>query len=113
MISVGRPTEVTTEQGVSGIRVELVHALPGQVWSTSLFLPDGARAGDALVAARDWLAQIGADAGLGGLAVYGRAASADTVLRDGDRLEVLRPLSSDPKQSRRARAVLPPGAKKG
>ena len=104
---------MTTEQAVGGIRVELVHAVPGQVWSTSLFLPDGARAGDALAAARDWLSRVGADAGLGGLAVYGRAASADTVLRDGDRLEVLRPLSADPKQSRRARAVVPPGPKKG
>ena len=103
---------MTTEQAAGRIRVELVHALPGQYWSTYLVLPDGTRAGAALAAARSWLTQVGADPGLGGLAVYGRAATLDTVLRDGDRLEVLRPLSADPKQSRRDRALGLAAAKK-
>lgn len=37
------------------------------------------------------------------LAVWGRKASADQLLRDGDRLELLRPLKVDPKVARRER----------
>jgi putative ubiquitin-RnfH superfamily antitoxin RatB of RatAB toxin-antitoxin module len=38
------------------------------------------------------------------LAVFGRAATPATVLHDGDRIELLRPLLADPKQRRRERA---------
>lgn len=93
-----------TEPPAQGIRVELVYALPANYWSISLVLPSGASAGEALTAAHSWLEEVGANAGVGGLSVHGRAATGDTVLRDGDRLEVLRPLSADPKQSRRDRA---------
>lgn len=37
------------------------------------------------------------------LAVWGRKAAADQFLRDGDRLELLRPLKVDPKVARRER----------
>lgn len=112
MTFAGRPTEVKTEPPAQGIRVELVYALPGHYWSISLVLPAGASAGEALIAANSWLEQVGANAGLGGLSVHGRAATVDTALRDGDRLEVLRPLAADPKQSRRDRASATPDAKK-
>ena len=36
--------------------------------------------------------------------IYGRLAALDDVLRDGDRVEVLRPLVADPKTARRRRA---------
>ncbi|HJV82691.1 RnfH family protein [Noviherbaspirillum sp.] len=37
--------------------------------------------------------------------VYGKLKALDTVLRDGDRVEIYRPLVADPKESRRRRAV--------
>ncbi|WP_136417313.1 MULTISPECIES: RnfH family protein [Oxalobacteraceae] len=37
--------------------------------------------------------------------VYGKLKALDTVLRDGDRVEIYRPLIADPKESRRKRAV--------
>jgi hypothetical protein len=37
------------------------------------------------------------------LALWGRLVSPDTVLRDGDRLELLRGLQVDPKEARRQR----------
>lgn len=37
------------------------------------------------------------------LALWGRVIEADTVLRDGDRLELLRGLQVDPKEARRLR----------
>ena len=39
-----------------------------------------------------------------GLAVFGVAAGADTLLHEGDRVELLRVLQVDPKQARRVRA---------
>ncbi len=39
-------------------------------------------------------------------AIHGRAVSSDTLLREADRVEILRPLSIDPKQARRRRAAL-------
>jgi hypothetical protein len=38
--------------------------------------------------------------------VWSRAASASTVLREGDRVELYRDLKADPKDMRRARARL-------
>lgn len=81
------------------IRVELVRAWPHRHESIRVELPDGAPARLALDAA-GWRL----DAEFAGLAVFGRPASAETPLRDGDRLELLRPLEIDPKQARRLRA---------
>ena len=106
MISVGKPIAVTTSaaQG-SAIRVEVVYALPERYWSVRLELPGGATVAQALA-----MAEIG---GLAGdaeidparLAVFSRPVLPSTVLRDGDRVEILRPLLVDPKHGRRARAV--------
>lgn len=65
----------------------------------SVDLPAGARVADALVAA-GWsdLADIS------GYAIFGQRAQSDTVLQDGDRVELLRPLQADPKEARRRRA---------
>lgn len=38
------------------------------------------------------------------LGIFGRPVSPDTVLRDGDRVEIYRPLIADPKDSRRQRS---------
>lgn len=39
-----------------------------------------------------------------GYGIFGRAAGLQTRLRDGDRVEIYRPLQIDPKQARRKRA---------
>jgi len=38
------------------------------------------------------------------LGIWGRAADAATALRDGDRVELYRPLAADPQEARRRRA---------
>ena len=38
-------------------------------------------------------------------AIFGVTAEAATVLREGDRIELLRPLLADPKEARRRRAL--------
>lgn len=86
------------------LRVEVVYALPDRAWSVVLELPSGAIASEA--AARSGLATQVPDFDEASLsyAIFGRAITATTVLRDGDRLELLRPLIADPKLARRLRA---------
>ena len=42
------------------------------------------------------------------LGIYGRRVARDTVLVPGDRVEIYRPLTADPKQARRRRAARHP-----
>jgi len=39
------------------------------------------------------------------LGIFGRVVSSDTPLRDGDRVEIYRPLIADPKDARREKAA--------
>ncbi|MGY0632935.1 RnfH family protein [Luteimonas sp. A478] len=81
------------------MQVEVVLALPRESRSVQLALPIGATAAEA--AAASGLPLEGID----GHAVYGEPVAADAPLRDGDRLELLRPLQLDPKEARRLRAA--------
>ena len=89
---------------MTSLRVQVVYALPQRCWTVELQLPEGACVADAL-------AQEAVEKGLpegvvdpGRLAVFGQAATLDTRLHSGDRVEILRPLQADPKQARRQRA---------
>lgn len=81
------------------IEVEAVLALPRASRSVRLQLADGSTAGQAARASGLPLQEVT------GYAVYGEAVAADAPLRDGDRLELLRPLQMDPKEARRRRAA--------
>lgn len=87
------------------ISVEVVYALPGRHWSVPLTLPAGATVAEALARARMPEQVPGLDEATLALAVYGRRVERETVLADGDRLELLRPLKIDPMQARRRRAA--------
>ena len=86
------------------IHVRVVYALPERAWSVDLDLPSATTAAEALT--RSGLAsQVpGLDAATLACAIFGKPVSWATLLRDGDRLELLRPLLADPKQARRRRA---------
>ncbi len=81
------------------LRVQVVMAWPGRHVLRELQLPDGALLGDAIDAAGfEDLSEIA------GHAVFGIVADVQTPLHDGDRVELLRALVADPKESRRRRA---------
>lgn len=84
------------------LKVELVHALPGRQQVVTLELEEGASALDAVRAS-------GIGAPYAGLAIYGQKIEPGTKLRDGDRVELLRPLAADPNEARRRRARRPAG----
>ena len=81
------------------MRIELLRAWPHRHESRLVDVGDGGTVAEALQAA-GWAL----DAEFIGLAVFGVAASADTLLHEGDRVELLRALQVDPKQARRLRA---------
>ncbi|MET0755445.1 MAG: RnfH family protein [Pseudoxanthomonas sp.] len=81
------------------MRVELVIAWPRRYEAKSVELPEHATVGQALQTA-GWEGIEGVD----GYAIFGVNADASTVLQEGDRIELLRPLQIDPKEARRRRA---------
>ena len=81
------------------LRVEVVYALAGVQQIVAVELPAGGTAGQAVD--RSGLAGVGAGCMLG---IAGRRVTRDQVLRDGDRVELLRPLLRTPDEARRARA---------
>jgi len=85
------------------IQVEVVYALPERCWSVALELPEGSAVAEALRAARMQWPELPIDERR--LALFGRTVTVATVLRNRDRVEILRPLIADPKQARRARAA--------
>lgn len=89
----------------SHMHVELVYALPAAQEVLELSLPQGVTIRRALELSGllDRHPDIDGDALAVG--VFGRTAGADTVLKDGDRVEIYRPLVADPKQARRRRAA--------
>ncbi len=91
---------MSVELPLTALSVILVHSTQArEVQQRALRLPQGCTLDDALKAS-GWFPQ-----GCEGLAVgiWGRKMPSDTVLRDGDRIEVYRGLTVDPKEARRQR----------
>ena len=86
------------------MKVLLVVAYPDRQPVVELALPEGSTVADALAAARRDAQLQGVE--LEGLrtGIWSRPCTADTPLREGDRVELYRELRVDPKQARRARA---------
>ena len=86
-------------------RCVVAFATPEGQWTWTVELDAAATVGDALAKAR---AQGATDAAVpwdADVGIFGEPCARDAVPRDGDRIEIYRPLTSDPKVSRRARAA--------
>ena len=79
-------------------------AAPDRIFLRELDLPDGADVDDAieLSGLRAAFPQLRMDEAHVG--IFSRRATLDARLRDGDRVEIYRPLKIDPKEARRKRA---------
>ena len=86
------------------IRVEIVHAEPQRSVVKSFSLPPGARIADALRLAAADQDFCGIDLAGAAVGIFGKVAHRDQPLKDGDRLEIYRPLAEEPKLARRKRA---------
>src|SRR3546814_7689240 len=90
-----------TGKGATGtIHVRVVYASPDFSWQTSLALPAGATVMQA-VAASDVARRVpGYSAAIMSFGIFGQNCGEDRVLVDGDRVEIYRPLTFDPMESR-------------
>lgn len=86
------------------LHVEVVYAEPDGVWSRRLRLPQGTTVAAAVDASGFADARPDVQPGDDNLGVFGRRVKAQRILRDGDRVEIYRPLSRDPMEARRQRA---------
>jgi putative ubiquitin-RnfH superfamily antitoxin RatB of RatAB toxin-antitoxin module len=85
------------------IAVTVAWATPSVQELVAVEVPAGARAREAIERS-GLVAAYGLDLTSLGIAVYGRRATLDSTLADGDRVEITRPLAGDPKDARRVRA---------
>ena len=89
------------------LRVCVVYGAPGVEASVDVALPAPVTVGEA-VAASDLVQRLQLDAAVLQYAIFGQRTTASTLLRDGDRVELTRPLAIDPRSARVARAAKRP-----
>lgn len=88
------------------IRVEVVYALPERQVLIALEVEEGTTALAAIERSGILRQFPQADPRRDGVGVFGKQVALDTPLREGDRVEIYRPLIADPKATRRERAKL-------
>jgi putative ubiquitin-RnfH superfamily antitoxin RatB of RatAB toxin-antitoxin module len=84
------------------IRIEVVYARSAKQIVVEVSVPAGTTVADAIAFTRVQLDVPNLDDAAVG--IHGRLVSRNTVLRDGDRVEIYRALVADPKHARRRRA---------
>lgn len=97
---------MTSQRDQQSIRVEVVLAMPDRQELVVLEVTTGSTLADAIT--QSGLPEIFEDFELDPtrVGIFGQKASPDQVLRDGDRVEIYRPLIADPKEVRRQRALM-------
>ena len=89
------------------LNVEVAYALPEQQVLVALEVEEGTTVRDVIersgIPARFPEAHVGG----GNVGIFGRPVALDEAVREGDRVEIYRPLIADPKQARRERAKKP------
>lgn len=93
------------ESSAERIPIEVACARPGKQLVIELMVPAQTSVREALELSRmdDVFDEI--DTATCAVGVFGRVVDDDYVLRSGDRIEIYRPLSVDPREARRARAA--------
>ena len=85
--------------GVNNIKIEIAYAAPQQQTILQLVLPSASTIRDAIVCAKLFGENIDALP----VGIYGKIRTLNTILQDGDRVEIYRPLLNDPKDARKQR----------
>jgi len=93
------------------IRVSVAVAFPEFQEVIELELADGSTVADAIAASRADPRFASLEMGAMKAGIWSREAGIETVLREGDRVELYRALKADPKDARRRRARLKPSTR--
>ena len=87
------------------LAVEVVYAMRGEQVLLSLEVEPGTTAHEAIEQSGIRRRFPGLDPAHGEIGIFGKLVKPDTVLKDGDRVEIYRPLIADPKDARRKRML--------
>jgi uncharacterized protein len=88
----------------AALRVEIAYAEPQRAIVKALRLAPGSQVSEALRMASLDPDFAGVDLANAAVGIFGRLTRTDYTLQEGDRIEIYRPLTADPKAARRARA---------
>ena len=95
------------------INVEVTYALPERQLILAVNVDAGATVGEAIKHSGIIAKFSEVDLESSKVGIFGKAVTLQTVLREGDRIEIYRPLIADPKEVRRKRAAEGKVTKKG
>ncbi len=95
------------------LRVEVAYARPDQQTLLSLQVSRGATVQEAIEQSGILQSYPEIDLNSNKVGVFGKLAKLDAALREGDRVEIYRPLIADPKEVRKLRAAQGKRTKKG
>ena len=87
------------------LRVEVAYALPEKQVILELQVPEGTSVLEAALQSGVTKQFEGVDLDNAKFGIFGKVVSPKQVLREGERVEVYRPLIADPKEVRKARAA--------
>ena len=95
--------------GDADIAVEVVYALPDRQWLMALTVRRGATVREVveLSGLLRVYPEIDSACNQGMIGIFSKRVPLDTVLQPGDRVEIYRPMTADPKEARRRRARKP------
>ena len=91
-------------RGTARLRVEVVYALPDRQVLLALEVKDGTTVQDVIMQSGITRSFPDLDAVNSPVGIFGKRVTRQTLVKDGDRIEIYRPLIADPKSMRRARA---------
>lgn len=86
------------------VKVEVAYALADEQVLLALEVESGTTVGEAIERSGIRARFPGLRIVQGGVGLFGKPVELDETLRDGDRVEIYRPLVADPKDARRSRA---------
>lgn len=89
----------------ASLSVQVVYAQAHGVWQVALELPQGATVAQALEASHYTGNVPNHSRDTPVVGIFGQVCPPDRILADGDRIEIYRPLSFDPMESRQRRAL--------
>jgi hypothetical protein len=89
---------------MNGQAIEVIYALASRQVRVVVTVPTGGTVAEAIRRSGLLSLQPEIDLSRNKLGIFGRIVSTDTPVRDGDRIEIYRPLAAEPKEARRLRA---------
>ncbi len=95
---------MAAEDAHAAISVEVAYATPEKQRIVKLEVAAGCTVGEAIERSRIRDEFPGLEVNPAAVGIFSRKVTLDHRLRDGDRVEIYRPLIADPKESRRRRA---------